>query len=348
MSLNMDRVVKEYGDFKISVNIEVGTGEIVALLGPSGCGKTTTLRLIAGFVRPDSGSICLDGKTLDLLPPNKRNIGIVFQDYALFPNMNVVDNIEFGPRMQRWSRKDRQERSRLLLQLVHLDGYESRPVAQLSGGEQQRVALARALAPRPALLLLDEPLSALDARLRRGLRREIVRIQKQLGVTTVYVTHDQEEALAISDRVVVMRNGVIEQIGTPEEVYNRPVNLFVAEFVGHANLVKGMYAGMTDGTARVETELGTFAAKPTKHRQMPQSGVEVYVFFRPEACVLKEDAANRIAGRVTSSEYLGGRRQFVVENQTGQFTLTLRETPDFEIGSRISFSVDPGDCRLVF
>ncbi len=239
MSLRLQGVRKSYPEFTIHLDLQARRGEMLTLLGPSGCGKTTSLRLVAGFLHPEAGRILIGGKSVEGEPPHRRRIGIVFQDYALFPNLNVLDNVCFGPAVQGWERGRSRARGRELLELVHLAGYERRRVNTLSGGERQRVALARALAPRPRLLLLDEPLSALDAKLRRSLRQEIQAVQRELAVTTVYVTHDQEEALAISDRIAVMRAGRIEQIGSPEEVYRRPASLFVAGFIGQANLIPG-------------------------------------------------------------------------------------------------------------
>ncbi len=215
-------------------SLDVERGEFVSFLGPSGCGKTTTLRMIAGFERPTAGTITVDGKDITNRPPNQRNVGMVFQSYALFPNMTVADNIGFGLKVRRRPKKDIEKRVTELLELIHLEDRGNRYPWQLSGGQQQRIALARALAIEPQVLLLDEPLSALDAKIRIVLRKEIRAIQRQLGITTVYVTHDQEEALSLSDRVVVMSDGRIEQIGTPSQIYNFPSTAFVASFVGHA------------------------------------------------------------------------------------------------------------------
>jgi len=216
-------------------NLQVERGELVSFLGPSGCGKTTTLRMVAGFEMPTQGRIVIDGKDVTDVPPNRRNVGMVFQAYALFPNMTVAGNIGFGMKIARKSPEEIKTRVDELLKLIHMEGYESRYPYQLSGGQQQRVALARALALSPTILLLDEPLSALDAKIRVSLRAEIRAIQRTLGITTIYVTHDQEEALSISDRIVVMYEGEIEQIGTPFEIYNFPQCAFVADFVGTLN-----------------------------------------------------------------------------------------------------------------
>lgn len=237
MELTTSELERSFADFQFKADIQAAEGELVCLLGPSGCGKTTGLQLIAGILAPDRGSIFLGRKEITALPPWKRNIGLVFQDYALFPHMSVYENIAYGLKQQGALKTEIRNRIDELLELVELPGYQQRRPEQLSGGEKQRVALARAVAPAPALLLLDEPLSALDARLRTQLRREIRNIQKRIGLTTIYVTHDQEEALSLSDRIIVMQNGTIQQSGTPQELYNRPKNEFVARFIGNSNLV---------------------------------------------------------------------------------------------------------------
>ncbi len=344
MSLRIQTVEKIYPDFRLQLSFEVRQGELLALLGPSGCGKTTTLRLIAGFIDPDSGSLHMDGRRIDTLPAHRRGIGIVFQDYALFPHLNVGDNIAFGTCMQGWSRRDSKQRTEELLRLVSLKGYGKRKVTRLSGGEQQRVALARALAPRPHLLLLDEPLSALDAKLRKSLRKEILRVQRELSVTTLYVTHDQEEALVLGDRIAVMRDGHIEQIDTPERIYNRPRNLFVGTFLGQANIIQGRLAERKGELAVVKTSVGLLKASwPAEEFDV---GDEIVVFFRPEHCSLGRDRANRIRGRVIRKEYLGSHALVEVEVGGEPFTLDLSEEQSLSVGSDVEFSVDPGRCCL--
>jgi len=221
------------------VDLEIKPGEFVSILGPSGSGKTTLLRLLAGFQQPETGSIILSGRDITALPTASRNIGMVFQDYALFPHLDVFHNIAYGLKTQKADKDTIRAKVNELLELVSLAGYEKRRIDELSGGEKQRVALARAIAPEPELLLFDEPLSALDVKLRKGLRREIKRIQQRLGFTAVYVTHDQEEAMSISDRIAVMNNGRISQIGSPEELYNNPVDFFTADFIGILNRIRG-------------------------------------------------------------------------------------------------------------
>jgi ABC-type Fe3+/spermidine/putrescine transport system ATPase subunit len=351
VSLRLESVQKSYPEFTIRLDLEARRGELLTLLGPSGCGKTTSLRLVAGFLHPEAGRIFIAGKSVEGQPPHRRRIGIVFQDYALFPNLNVLDNVCFGPAVQGWDRARARARGRELLAMVHLPGYERRRVHTLSGGERQRVALARALAPRPRLLLLDEPLSALDARLRRSLRQEIQAVQRELAVTTVYVTHDQEEALAISDRIAVMRAGRVEQIGSPEEVYRRPASLFVAGFIGQANLIPGVVAAVRGGLAVLDTALGRLAAPAGE--APPARGERRVLFFRPEAA--RPDGAggkavNRFRGRVVSQEYLGAQVEAVVEvgGQAGGQRLVVSLPPGSgSPGGAIRFAVDPRACWLL-
>ncbi len=344
MSLLLQGVRKSYPEFTIRLELEARAGELLTLLGPSGCGKTTSLRLVAGFLQPEAGRIFIGGQAVEGEPPHRRRIGIVFQDYALFPNLNVLDNVCFGPAVQSWERGRARERGRELLEMVHLGGYERRRVHTLSGGERQRVALARALAPRPRLLLLDEPLSALDARLRRSLRLEIQAVQRELGVTAVYVTHDQEEALAISDRIAVMRDGGIEQLGSPEEVYRRPASLFVAGFIGQANLVPGTVAGRAGRRVVLETSLGRLEAPAGD--PPPARGERRVLFFRPEAARLGGKAGNRFRGRVVSQEYLGAQVETGVEADGHRLVLSLPPGASAP-GQLVRFAVDPQDCWLL-
>jgi len=284
-------------------NLGAERGEFVSLLGPSGCGKTTTLRMIAGFEKPTAGKIVLNGVDITYRSPNQRNVGMVFQSYALFPNMTVAGNIGFGLKVRKRPRAEISRRVEELIALMHLDGRGGRFPYQMSGGQQQRVALARALAIEPQVLLLDEPLSALDAKIRLVLRKEIRTIQRQLGITTVYVTHDQEEALSLSDRVVVMSDGRIEQIGTPSEIYNFPATAFVASFVGTLNLVE---AGVIDpGTGRVS--VGGQEVRTAKAIDEARAGDRITLALRPEGIALGEGApgANRLHGTIDDISFLG-------------------------------------------
>ncbi|HXF61785.1 MAG TPA: ABC transporter ATP-binding protein [Caldilineaceae bacterium] len=286
-----------------AVDLAVEQGEFVSLLGPSGCGKTTTLRMIAGFEEPTAGRILVNGADITTQRPNQRHIGMVFQSYALFPNLTVAENIGFGLKVARRPAAEIRQRVAEMLELIKLPDLSNRYPYQLSGGQQQRVALARALAIRPQLLLLDEPLSALDAKIRIALRNEIRAIQRQLGITTIYVTHDQEEALSLSDRVVVMNNGRIEQVGTPFEVYNFPTTRFVASFVGTLNLLPAEVVDPGQGLVRVggQTVAAAHALGDVR------AGDEVMLALRPELLSLEDPAAldNRLAGEVANVSFLG-------------------------------------------
>ncbi|HUQ78212.1 MAG TPA: ABC transporter ATP-binding protein [Patescibacteria group bacterium] len=282
-------------------NLSAEKGEFVSFLGPSGCGKTTTLRMIAGFEQPSAGTISIDGVDITHRPPNRRNVGMVFQSYALFPNMTVADNVGFGLRVRKRPKDQIRKRVGELLELINLPDKGARYPWQLSGGQQQRVALARALAIEPEVLLLDEPLSALDAKIRVALRKEIRTIQRQLGITTVYVTHDQEEAMSLSDRVVVMSEGRIEQIGPPPEIYNFPATPFVASFVGTLNLLP---AAVVDAPGGMVSVAGQSIRTPKAIRTDPDRPVTVAL--RPEAVEIGEaGGANRLTGRVEDVSFLG-------------------------------------------
>lgn len=276
--LHMRSVIKSYSDFSLQADFSVVHGSLTTLLGPSGCGKSTTLSLITGLLRPDSGSIELDGRDLSQVPIWKRNIGVVFQDHALFPNYSVAGNIQYPLKIQRLSRQEMTERTRELLSLVSLDGYQGRSVNALSGGERQRVALARALATDPSLLLLDEPLSALDAQLRLSMRNEIRALQRRLGLTVLYITHDQEEALSISDQVILMHDGRVEQQGPPEEIYRSPATRFAAEFIGRSTIIP--MSSLIEGLER-----GSSAPLVTI---LPNSHPESLCCIRPEEFTLSD------------------------------------------------------------
>ena len=284
-------------------HLDVARGEFVSFLGPSGCGKTTTLRMIAGFERPTAGTITVDGKDITDKPPNQRNVGMVFQSYALFPNMTVAGNIGFGLKVRKRPKAEIDRRVKELLELIHLQDRGERYPWQLSGGQQQRIALARALAIEPQVLLLDEPLSALDAKIRIVLRKEIRAIQRQLGITTVYVTHDQEEALSLSDRVVVMSDGRIEQIGTPSEIYNFPTTAFVASFVGTLNLVTAQVIDASAGRLSIDGQ--EIRASKVKTDTSPDG--RVTLALRPEGISLGDggEGANHLRGTLEDINFLG-------------------------------------------
>jgi putative spermidine/putrescine transport system ATP-binding protein len=291
-------VIKDYGSHRAltGVDLSIKPGEFIALLGPSGCGKTTALRALAGLEQVTDGHILIDGKDVVDVPANKRDIGMVFQSYSLFPHMTARENVEFGLRMRKVGAAERKRRAQETLALVGLENLAGRYAHQLSGGQQQRVALARALVTRPRVLLLDEPLSALDAKVRVQLRDEIRRIQTELGITTLFVTHDQEEALAVADRVAVMREGNIEQIGTPEELYTAPTSAFVANFVGLSNLVP----------AEVDGNLATVFDKRLKLINGPHPDGPVVAFVRPEDVSIAKEG---ITATVITSSFLGSLRR---------------------------------------
>ncbi|MCC7275403.1 MAG: ABC transporter ATP-binding protein [Alphaproteobacteria bacterium] len=306
-----DRVVKRYGPHAAlrSLSLDVAEGEFLSLLGPSGCGKTTALRLVAGFVTPSEGTIAIDGRDMAGVPPQRRDIGMVFQDYALFPHLTVAENVAFGLRERRQRAAAIAARVAELLALVQLPDLGGRYPAELSGGQQQRVALARALAFRPKLLLMDEPLGALDLKLREHMQVEIRRIQRSLGITTVYVTHDQGEAMAMSDRIAVMNRGRLEQLGPPEEIYERPQSRFVAAFVGKVSFLPVRVIGREGDHVRVAWAGVPLAAMPSG--ALPPAGAAMLVAVRPEAFVLQPEAApadpelNALAGLVVERVYAG-------------------------------------------
>jgi iron(III) transport system ATP-binding protein len=292
------------------VNLEIRKGELVTLLGPSGCGKTTTLRMIAGFEFPTTGRIVLDGVEINSLPPHKREMSMVFQSYAIFPHLTVFENIAYGLNVQRLNRKTIAERVGRVLDLVHLQGYGDRAPGQLSGGQQQRVALARALVMEPKVLLMDEPLSNLDAKLREEMRTEIRRIQKALNITSVYVTHDQIEAMTLSDRIVVMNEGVIEQIGSPVEVYRFPNSRFVANFIGRANFIDGVVLAQNGSNLTVKA-LGESVTLSNIKREF-RNGEAVTLIVRPEMIQIKK-TGGLYHGVVRQAVYLGDMIEYAVE-----------------------------------
>ena len=293
-----------------NVNLEIQKGELVTLLGPSGCGKTTTLRMIAGFEFPSAGRIVLDGEEINSLPPHKREMSMVFQSYALFPHLTVFENVAYGLNVQRLSRKTIAERVKRVLDLVHLQGYGDRAPGQLSGGQQQRVALARALVMEPKVLLMDEPLSNLDAKLREEMRTEIRRIQKELNITSVYVTHDQIEAMTLSDRIVVMNEGVIEQVGTPMEIYRFPNSRFVANFIGRANFIDGAILAQRNSKVTVRS-LGETITLSNIKREF-QEGEPVILIVRPEMIQIKKKGG-LYEGIVRQAVYLGDMIEYAVD-----------------------------------
>lgn len=322
-----------------NVNIEVGHGEFLTFLGSSGCGKTTTLRMIAGFENPTQGTIYLDGMDITNLPANKRDLGFVFQNYALFPHMTVGKNVAYGLTVRHINQQEIKKRCEEALEMVGLSGTENRYPNQLSGGEQQRVALARALVLRPKLLLMDEPLSNLDAKLRAHMRSEIRRIQKTLGLTCLYVTHDQKEALTMSDRIMVMNKGNVEQIGTPQELYSDPSTAFVADFIGNANLIKGTFHH-EEGQDYCQIGNVKLHCRQTKNHSLSQ-GQSVYLVVRPQ----RFSIGNGLNVNVTQALFEGDRMSYLGELDTDttiEFSLPLTEN-DLALreGQQIQLTTDP-------
>jgi putative spermidine/putrescine transport system ATP-binding protein len=323
-TVSLQHVTKRYGDVVAvsDVTLTIKHGEFVALLGPSGCGKTTTLQMLAGFVEATSGDILIDGKPMRGIPPHKRNIGVVFQSYALFPHLNVVDNVAFGLKMRNVAPPEIAERVRRALDLVQLTGLDRRYPRELSGGQQQRVALARALVIEPSVLLLDEPLSNLDANLREQMRFEIREIQKRIGITTVFVTHDQTEAMAAADRMVVMSKGEIRQVGTAQEIYERPHDLFVATFIGQANILRGTVAAVRGAEADIALDIGERVV--ARHDGKARAGDLTTLALRPEDLELAAEAQpgmNNIRGTVVRANYLGAATNAGV--RVGETTLVV-------------------------
>jgi putative spermidine/putrescine transport system ATP-binding protein len=345
--LEIENLDKHYGPNHVvrDFNLAVEPGEFVSFLGPSGCGKTTTLRMVAGFETPDSGTIRIAGRDVTGLRPNQRNIGMVFQAYALFPNMTVAQNVAFGLRIARMPRAEAAARVAEMLKMIGLPDLGGRYPFQLSGGQQQRVALARALAPRPQVLLLDEPLSALDAKIRVSLRDEIRAIQRELGITTIYVTHDQEEALSMSDRIVVMNAGIAEQIGDPFAIYNRPATAFVASFVGTLNRLAARVTDPAAGAVEVDGQPVTLGRTLDA-----AAGATVTLALRPEALALGETGgAALLRGRVEDVAFHGPVVRLLVAIGGNGVALDSFNTAAFRppaVGDTVPVSFDPADALV--
>lgn len=329
-----------------NVSLEIGEGEFVTLLGPSGCGKTTTLRMIAGFESPTQGRIFLDGDDVTQQPPNKRDMALVFQNYALFPHMSVFDNVAYGLETQGMRAKERQKKVNDMLEQIGLQGLGDRRPNQLSGGQQQRVALARSLVMEPRILLFDEPLSNLDAKLRVQMRSEIHRLQRRLNITSIYVTHDQTEAMALSDRVIVMNSGKIEQIGTPKDIYRTPATRFVADFIGRANFINTQIEQLNDGVATVKLFEQAYTL-PLRHTA--DVGASCVAMLRPEALQL---VASTHAPQVTIEQtmYLGTEVEYIVQYAGQELTVVdndPRKTELFQEGQTAGISLIPEAVHLL-
>ena len=320
-----------------NINLQIHDGEFVTLLGPSGCGKTTTLRIIAGFQQPDKGNVIFEGKNIDGVPAYKRQVNTIFQRYALFPHLNVYENIAFGLRVKKMKEKEISETVKEMLNLVNLNGFERRNINSLSGGQQQRVAIARALAVKPRVLLLDEPLGALDLKLRKDMQVELKNIQQRLGITFIYVTHDQEEALSMSDTVVVMDGGVIQQIGTPQDVYNEPKNAFVADFIGESNIL--------DGKMLEDFKCSFSGAQFQCLDKGFGIGESVDVVVRPEDVDIVPVEKGMLSGTVTSITFKGVHFEIIVD--IGGFKWMIQTTDYEPVGKKIGLEIEPDAIHIM-
>ena len=337
--IRLDHVAKKFGDLLVldEIDLTIHENEFITLLGPSGCGKTTMLRIIGGFETPDEGRVLFEGNDITNLPPNRRAVNTVFQKYSLFSHMNVAENIAFGPKLQNKSADYIKDKVKYALKLVNLDGYEHHNVTKLSGGQQQRIAIARAIVNEPRVLLLDEPLSALDMKLRRAMRQELVRIKQEVGITFVFVTHDQEEALSMSDTVVVMNQGYIQQIGTPEQVYNEPENAFVADFIGDSNIIDGVM--VRDKLVRI---LGI--EYPCVDEGFGEE-CPVDVQIRPEDIVLDNPSEGALNGTVTKVVFKGMNYDITVT--AGGFDWLVQSIVGREPGEQVSVHLDPYNIQIM-
>ena len=319
------------------INLDIRNKEFITLLGPSGCGKTTTLRIIAGFVEPDNGDVLFDDNKINGVPAHKRQVNTIFQRYALFPHLNVYENVAFGLRVKKTPEKELDLKVREMLKLVNLTGLEKRKIDTLSGGQQQRVAIARAIANNPKVLLLDEPLAALDLKLRKDMQTELKKIQQQLGITFIFVTHDQEEALSMSDRVVVMDNGKIQQVGTPKDIYNEPKNAFVADFIGESNILDGVM---------IDDRLAEFSGKKF---ECLDSGFEknepVDVVVRPEDVDIVPLSKGMLEGVVTSITFLGVHYEIIVD--IGGFKWMIQTTDEQFVGDKVGLYIEPDAIHIM-
>lgn len=337
--IELVEITKSYGENVVldKFNLSIKKNEFMTLLGPSGCGKTTTLRIIGGFEKANYGSVLFEGRNINNLPPHKRELNTVFQKYALFPHLNIKENIAFGLRIKKLDDAAINKKVREALRLVNLEDFEDRDIATLSGGQQQRIAIARAVVNEPKVLLLDEPLGALDLKLRQEMQLELKRIQKELGITFIYVTHDQEEALTMSDTIVVMNKGLIQQMGTPQDIYNEPKNAFVADFIGESNIFEG---------TMVKDELVKIAGKNFKCVDKGfGENVTVDVVIRPEDVDLLDASKGTEKGYVTSIIFKGVHYEMTVETREHEWL--VHSTDVFAVGTEVGISVDPFDIHIM-
>ncbi|MGF1696297.1 ABC transporter ATP-binding protein [Vibrio lamellibrachiae] len=337
VAIELKNIVKTFGDATAvaGIDLTINKGELVTFLGPSGCGKTTTLRLIAGLELPSSGAIFIDGNDVSQLSASDRNVGMVFQSYALFPHMTVLDNVIYGPVTRGENKREASKRAHEVLSLIGLDGLSQRYPSELSGGQQQRVAVARAIVQQPDVLMFDEPLSNVDAKLRRKVRNEIRELQQKFGITAVYVTHDQEEALAVSDKVVVMKDGQIEQIGTPEELYAQPNSRFVANFIGDANLIDG------------KIQQNKFFAGEWQVDVEGEESIDASISIRPELIQVTENKTD-LVGRVVSATYLGSKMEYEVKTSFGELLVSTPANDErYRVDSDINLQINKNDLIRV-
>ena len=341
MKISFQNVVKKYGNHEVipDLSLKVRDGEFFTLLGPSGCGKTTLLRMVAGFNSIEGGTISFNDKVINDLPAGKRNIGMVFQNYAVFPHLSVAKNVEFGLTNRKVQKSEIARRVDEVLKAVKIDNLKDRMPQNMSGGQQQRIALARAIVIEPDVLLMDEPLSNLDAKLRIEMREVIKELQHKVGITTIYVTHDQEEAMAVSDRIAVMKDGVIQQVGTPRNIYHRPANMFVATFIGSSNMVKGT---LTESGESCLLNIGNYQVKADNlKRAQIRQGEEVWVSIRPEEFVISAEK-DGINGMIVSSVFLGTSTRYDVELETGDRIMLMEESTEtdyYHPGDRVRLAV---------
>ena len=319
------------------LDLSIKDKEFITLLGPSGCGKTTTLRIIAGFLEPDEGELIFEGRDISGVPAYKRQVNTIFQRYALFPHLNVYDNIAFGMRIKKISEDEIKKSVKEMLSLVNLEGFEKRRINTLSGGQQQRVAIARAIANKPKVLLLDEPLAALDLKLRKDMQKELRNIQRQLGITFLFVTHDQEEALTLSDRVVVMDKGKIQQVGTPQDIYNEPQNAFVADFIGESNILDGVM--LKDFSVNFSGQTFVCLDKGFEENE------PIDAVVRPEDVDIVEKSKGMLTGTVTSVDFLGVHYEIIVD--IGGFKWMIQTTDEHKVGEEVGLYIEPDAIHIM-